>query len=138
MRDVLVDAGPLVALLHRTDALNARVRAILAACRGRIYTTWPALTEAAHIAGRADRRFALIDMVHAGALLIAELGHDDFAALAWFHEKYRDRDPDLADLSLIVAAERHGIRTLLTFDRDFLIYRTRKGRALDCPLLALR
>jgi predicted nucleic acid-binding protein len=49
--------------------------------------------------------------------------------------EYRDRNPDLADLSLLAASERTGVRTIPTFDRDFSIYRRRDRRALRCPLL---
>jgi predicted nucleic acid-binding protein len=135
MTDVLIDAGPLVSFLDRADSAHIRAREAFAACRGRVYTTWAALTEAAHLLGRADKRAALLDMIREGALHIASLDESDFGSFAWFHAKYGERNPDLADLSLLVAAERFGIKTLLTFDRDFFVYRTRRGKALHCPIL---
>ncbi len=43
-------------------------------------------------------------------------------------EKYGDRQMDLADATLVVAAETLGIREIISIDRDFDIYRI-DGRA---------
>ena len=45
--------------------------------------------------------------------------------------KYKDRPMDLADASLIVAAERLGKKRIFTLDRDFHIYRMSDGNALE-------
>lgn len=37
--------------------------------------------------------------------------------------KYQDRPMDLADASIVAAAETLGIRRVFTVDSDFLIYR---------------
>ena len=38
-------------------------------------------------------------------------------------EQYRDRPMDLADATLVSAAEKTGYRQILTLDSDFLFYR---------------
>jgi predicted nucleic acid-binding protein len=38
---------------------------------------------------------------------------------------------DLADASLVVAAEVLGIYSAMTLDSDFRVYRTRDGKAFD-------
>jgi hypothetical protein len=38
-------------------------------------------------------------------------------------EQYRDRPIDLADATLVLAAEKTGYRKILTLDSDFLFYR---------------
>jgi predicted nucleic acid-binding protein len=46
--------------------------------------------------------------------------------------KYADRPMDLADASMIWAAEQTGVRRILTTDRtDFEIYRTKSGQRLE-------
>ncbi|MFW5695831.1 MAG: hypothetical protein ACOCYB_11725 [Alkalispirochaeta sp.] len=40
-------------------------------------------------------------------------------------DKYQDQPMDLADATLIVAAEETGIREILSIDRDFLVYRAK-------------
>lgn len=45
--------------------------------------------------------------------------------------KYADRPMDLADASLVWAAEHTGIERLLTIDSDFSIFRLANGRRLS-------
>lgn len=61
-------------------------------------------------------------------LELAELEIDRMAVLM---AKYRDRPMDLADASLVVIAERLGLRQVFTVDGDFHIYRLADGVALE-------
>ena len=45
--------------------------------------------------------------------------------------KYRDKPMDLADASLVAAAEHLSLRRVFTIDRDFYIYRLADGSALE-------
>lgn len=125
MRSVLVDANALVGLLDPEDALHDRAIAGLSAATGDLVTTWPAVTEASHILGRRDgrRQDALLAMIAEKELKIASLTADDAPRLKGLMEKYRDRPMDLADASLVRVAERDGIETIVTLDRDFQVYR---------------
>jgi predicted nucleic acid-binding protein len=49
VRAVLVDAGPLVALLERTDRNHRRCVAALEAMSDPLLTVWPAFTEAMYL-----------------------------------------------------------------------------------------
>jgi predicted nucleic acid-binding protein len=46
-------------------------------------------------------------------------------------EQYRDRPMDLADASIIAAAEHVSMRRLFALDRDFYMYRLADGSALE-------
>ena len=46
-------------------------------------------------------------------------------------ETYRDRPMDLADASVVAAAEHLGMRRLFALDRDFYIYRLADGSTLE-------
>ena len=46
-------------------------------------------------------------------------------------EQYRDTPMDLADASLVVAAETLGGRRVFTLDRHFYAYRLADGAALE-------
>ena len=61
------------------------------------------------------------------------LGMDGAAPrLAEMLRKYADRPMDLADASMVWAAEQTGILRILTADRsDFEIYRTKSGKRLE-------
>lgn len=126
---ILVDTGPLVALLDRNDRWHRQVRGYLSRYRGSLVTTWPVLTEAASLCG-ADEQIALIGMVESGAIEIAPQTAADAARVKWYLAKYRDRSPDLADLSLLALADATGIDSILTIDGDFQIYRLKAGKAL--------
>jgi predicted nucleic acid-binding protein len=52
--------------------------------------------------------------------------------MATLMEQYKDRPVDLADASLIVAAERLGARRIFTLDSDFYIYRLADSSTLIC------
>jgi len=45
--------------------------------------------------------------------------------------KYRDRPMDLADASLVTAAEELGVKRMFALDGDFRIYRLKDGSVLE-------
>lgn len=49
----------------------------------------------------------------------------DLDRIAAIMRKYADLPADFADASLVALAERRGILTVATIDRDFSIYRTK-------------
>lgn len=126
---ILVDTGPLVALFDPADAWHARCTERLKDITEPLCTTAPVLTEAFHLltpASLGSRR--LKDFISESGL---ECWFFDPSSLARAFElmvKYADVSMDLADASLLVAAERLGARKVFTIDRgDFGIYRIRQG-----------
>jgi predicted nucleic acid-binding protein len=134
--DVLVDAGPLVAILDRADAAHEECVETLAGIRGSLVTVWPAFTEAMYLLGgswRAQR--ALWSRVEIGALSLAPLDETDAPRMRDLMEKYRDFPMDLADAALVRVAERESFTDIFTLDRKhFSIYRPgRRRRFLILP-----
>ncbi len=134
---MLVDTGPLIALFDPKDGQHARCVEALKTIDDRLYTTIPVLTEAFHIlqpdSVGSDR---LRDFVVNGGLTIWFL--DDAAVVRAFElmEQYADHPMDLADASIIVAAEALGTRSVFTIDRnDFRGYRIRRGHRHYAPEL---
>jgi uncharacterized protein len=128
---LLVDAGPLVALLDRSDPHHAPCRDALKTARDPLATVWPAFTEAMYLLrsfARAQR--GLWDMVTAGGVSLLSLATDDFPRMRELMWKYRDLPMDLADAALVRVAERERLRRVFTIDRhDFEVYRPhRLGR----------
>jgi uncharacterized protein len=131
MSTVLVDAGPLIALIDRSDSHHQICRQALTAIRDPLGTVWPALTEAMYLLrSSATAQRALWEMLNVGGVRLLDLGHDDCARIRELMWKYRDLPMDLADAALVRVAERERIRRVFTIDRqDFQIYRPyRLGR----------
>jgi predicted nucleic acid-binding protein len=71
---------------------------------------------------------ALWQMAVRGTLELLDLDRRDIAPLMTLMEKYRDKPMALADATLVLAAEKLGLRRIFTLDSDFQIYRLR-GRS---------
>jgi len=125
MPSVLVDAGPLVALIDRSDPYHQRCVSALAAIRDPLGTVWPAFTEAMHLLrASAQAQRALWDMINESGLRFVRIGAEDCPRMRELMWKYRDLPMDLADAALVRVAEREGLRRVFTIDRqDFEIYR---------------
>ena len=128
MRAVLVDAGPLIALIESTDRNHGRCVAILKTLTDPLLTVWPAFTEAMYLLrGSARSQDALWGMVESGGLDYAPLTPDDAPGIRQLMQRYRDQPMDLADAALVHVAEREGLRQIFTLDRrHFEIYRIKR------------
>ena len=129
----VVDTGPLVAIVRTREAAHGRCVAALGSLRAPLLTCWPVLTEVAWLLRAEPGGMRVIgELVRGGAVEIVEL---DEIALAWivaYLDRYTSLGAQLADAALMYIAERRGIGTVFTLDRrDFSVYRTTDGRALD-------
>lgn len=98
-------------------------------------TTWPCFTEAMYLVFQAGGYPAQAELWRwrtAGRLSLHDLTGEEVSRMAVLMEKYKDRPMDLADASLVAAAERLGLRRIFTLDSDFYIYRLLDGSALAC------
>ena len=126
---ILVDTGPLVALFDRKDEHHDRCAKTLRGIREPILTTTPVLTETFHMLGPAspgsDR---LREFVDKGGLSLWFFDRSTLTRAFELMERYADHPMDLADASLVVAAESLGTCKVFTVDRkDFETYRVRRG-----------
>jgi predicted nucleic acid-binding protein len=123
---ILCDTGPLVAIIDRKDPDHADCNDALDLLAGELLlTTWPCLTEAMFLLYRAARHAAqdkLWDMVARGALFLRECADDEWPRMRVLMARYASLPMDLADASLVVAAERTGIHRIFTLDGDFRVY----------------
>jgi predicted nucleic acid-binding protein len=122
---VLVDAGPLVALIHADDRYHQVCRSTFDSLLEPGATVWPAFTEAMYLLGFSWKaQDALWQFVRRGALNILPLDEDDLPRMSDLMKQYRDLPMDLADAALVCAAEKERVRTIFTLDqRDFRVYR---------------
>ena len=123
---ILIDSGPLVALVDSDDQYHAECSATLRSLqRQTLGTVWPVLTEAIHFLEDLPKaQDSVWEMVVRGVIEILPLGLDDVPRIRELMRQYADRPMDLADAGLIRVAEREGIRQFFTIDRqDFAVYR---------------
>lgn len=126
---ILVDTGPLVALFDRKDANHARCVKVLRLLRESIATTTPVLTEAFHLLQPASTGAErLREFVVKGGLAVWYFESATLLRAFELMEQYADHPMDLADASLVTAAEAYASRRIFTIDRnDFESYRVRRG-----------
>lgn len=133
---ILVDAGPLVALLHRDDRNHDLCVRTLRSLREPLGTAWPVVIEAMYLLGFSwQAQDALWEMIDNGALALLSLDSGDVPRMRELMRKYRDLPMDAADAALVRIAERESIRRVFTIDRrDFAVYRpARIGRFSVVP-----
>ena len=128
---ILLDTGPLVALLSRHDVNHERARRIFAECAPPFRCCEAVVAEACflmrkvHAAGPAG----VVALGARGVYSIALAADEHWTSLEALLKKYADRPISLADACLIRCAEIHQEARILTFDSDFKVYkwaRTRK------------
>lgn len=129
---VLLDTGPLVALLAADDAWHEACVKQLESILPPMITTWPVLTEAAwllrsHPQAIQQMMFWVVD----GTIDVHPIGDEAAPAIAAFLRKYERIGAQLADATLVYVAESEGLHAVFTLDRrDFNIYRYARNRRL--------
>jgi predicted nucleic acid-binding protein len=129
---VLLDTGPLVALISPEDSRHSECLELWGSLDAPLYTCWPVLTEAAWmLRSRPASVERMLESGNGGALKILGLDEADAAAIADIMKRYSKLRPQLADAALVHLADREKIDTVFTLDqRDFRVYRTKSNRPL--------
>jgi len=122
---ILVDAGPLVAIVDAADQYHEACVEALPNITEPLATVWPALGEAFFLlSDTPNGHETLWGMMIEGVFSLLPLDEGDFPRMRELMKKYKDSPMDLADAALICVAEREGINKIFTVDRrDFSVYR---------------
>ena len=128
----ILDAGPLIAAINRGDRYHRWARDTLERLEPPFVSCPEAMAEAAAMTGQPT---AIVEMVHAGEIVLSfDLSAHAASVLALL-KKYADREMDLADACIVRMTELVRDCRVVTLDRaDFSVYR-RNGRDL-IPLVA--
>jgi uncharacterized protein len=129
---ILVDTGPLVALFDPKDGAHRAAQHTLKGIREPLVTTTPVLTEAFHLLDPGSRgSIALRAFMLADGMRLFSLSDRALVRAFELMDQYLDHAMDLADASLVTAAESLRTTRVFTLDRnDFTVYRARIGRSL--------
>lgn len=127
----LIDSGPLIALFNSSDKFHFPVREFLQSFSGKLYTTWPVITEALHLLSYSIQAQAnLLEWIERGGLQMENLDISDVRYIKDRMVKYSDIPMDMADASVMCIAEKNKITRIISIDSDFSIYRTLNGKYL--------
>jgi uncharacterized protein len=131
----LCDTGVLVNLVGVDKGKAEAAERALALSAKPLITTWPCITESMYLLGKWGggwaRQYHLSRLIQSPLLSIYEIQSSDILRLFSLMAQYQDRPMDLADASLVLAAEKTGDRQILTLDSDFFFYRINNRDSFD-------
>jgi predicted nucleic acid-binding protein len=131
MSEMLLDTGPLVAFLDRSERNHERCVAFMREFKGRLFTTEAVLTETVYLLGPSfANQKPVLDFIMLGGAELVPLSPALLKRSATLMAKYADSPMDFADATLVALAEERGISEIVSLDRkDFSVYRSglRKG-----------
>jgi len=129
---VLLDTGPLVAILTPNESEHHSCSETLAQIEPPLLTCWPVLTEAAWLLRRDIAAVrTLLATGRDGWFSILDLNSNDLREMERLLTDYEDLSPQLADVTLLHLAQRENLNTVFTLDkRDFTVFRFKGKKRL--------
>jgi predicted nucleic acid-binding protein len=127
----IADTSGLLALFNRTEPEHEAVRRLVSTMDEPLVVSPYVVAEldylvATRVGVEAER--AALEELAAGAYDLAPFGVDDLARARDVITRYRDQSVGVADASIVVLAERHRSREILTLDhRHFDVLRPLSG-----------
>ena len=131
---VIVDTGPLIALIDHSDQHHAWVRSRFEEIAPPLQTCEAVLTEACHLARRLPGGVsAILGLFEQGVCVITFDLTPNLDKVSAAMQQYSTVPMSLADACLVRMSELITAGTVLTLDGDFRIYRRHKRK--NIPLL---
>lgn len=131
-KTVLVDTGPLVALIDRRDSNHTWASAKMDMFTSPMITCTAVITEAAFLLNKTYNGVEnLLSFIDEGIVEVRNPYPQNKDAIHQFILKYQNISASLADLCLVVMTEQFHTYEIFTIDSDFLIYRDPDGNPLN-------
>jgi uncharacterized protein len=128
--ELLLDTGPFVALVDRSEELHGECVAALESWTGSVVTTEAVLTETLYLVGpqwRAQK--VALEFILRGAFQLVPSSHASLQRVAALMERYRNVPMDFADATLVVLGEELETDRVFTLDRrGFSTYRMNRRK----------
>ena len=132
---IVVDTGPLVALLSRADQHQEWALKEFERLSPPVFTCEAVLSEAQLLLqARGGNPAAVLEMVRRGMLSVAFDLNDQVERLLELQRTYSNVPMSLADACLVRMTELHDRSRVMTTDSDFRIFRRNRRQVI--PLLA--
>ncbi|GHU80124.1 pilus biogenesis protein [Spirochaetia bacterium] len=121
---ILVDAGPLIALFDRDDHYHEKMKAFIRGKSWRLVSTSAVVAEVSYMLNfNVLAQINFFEWILQRGLLIEDIKQQDIGRVIELTRKYQDLPMDFADCTLVIAAEKTGIRSIISIDSDFDVYR---------------
>ena len=121
---VIMDTGPWVAFIDRSEARHKECVGWLRQFNGSIFSSEAVLTEVLYLLNFSYRsQSAAIDFVLKGAVSLVPLSLESLKKTEKLMEKHKDIPMDYADATLVSLADDLSIHHIISFDKHFNIYR---------------
>jgi len=128
---VIIDTGPLVALLNRRDRHHAWVREVLDTVEPPIFTCEAVVSEACFVLGRlAGGQDAVLELLASDVVRIDFRMLPEIAAVQGLIRKFANVPMSLADACLVRMTELDAQSVLVTLDSDFRVYRRNRRQII--------
>lgn len=119
-----MDSGPMIALFDASDKHHQAAVNFIRTNSLPLLTTLASVTETLHMLDFSRQaQLDFLEWIHRGAVEIQNIVNADFGRIRELTAKYQDLPMDFADSCLVYLAEKLGVDTIATIDRDFSIYR---------------
>lgn len=130
---ILLDTGPLVALLVKNDKNHVRAKNLFSSAPFPLITCEAVLSEASYLLRKADSRAPqeIFKLAEAGLFDLSFRLSEHVDAVGKLMRKYSDVPASLADACLIQCAVLNDTASILTFDSDFHVYRWKTRKSFE-------
>ncbi len=136
MNKILIDSGPLIALFDASDKYHQKSIEFIKNNTSLLVTTIASLTEVLHLLDfNRNAQINFLEWIAQGGVQIFDIQQEDLSRIKALTVKYQDLPMDFADSCLVLLAEKTGINTIVTIDRDFTIYRIHGKKTFETILL---
>jgi predicted nucleic acid-binding protein len=132
MKPVLLDTGPIVALLDRSERRHQECADLVERLEAPLVTCEAVVAEACYLLrGMKGASESVLENVERGNFLVPYRVAGRAAKLAHLIKKYSDRPMDFADACLVDMSGELSTSQILTLDGDFRFYRWGRNRAFE-------
>lgn len=115
LNTILVDTGPLTALFDKDDKYHHKILEFIKGKKFRFVTTTAVVTEVTHLLDfSVDAQIDFFRWILNNGVQLEEVGISDISRIIELTKKYSDQPMDFADATLIVVAERTGIKKIIS------------------------
>lgn len=124
LNSILIDAGPIIALFDKDDKYHQKIKEFVRNGKYKFITTTAVITEVSHMLDfNVNVQIDFLEWIMKGGVALHDVTQNDISRIIELTRNYSDRPMDFADATLVIVAEKTGIRKIVSIDFDFNIYR---------------